>query len=625
MKKWLAAVFKNRKVNSGVEGDFQPGESAESVKNESEMKTVEEFWDGLEDTQDDSSIRDDGQTKKTKNPKPKKRWSIRKRVIVFSCIGIVAALFIAIGVWALTIISDPLAQFQPNNNNTGNTVAAQQGTTGSKEESPSATVDPEDLLLSEADLSILHDKFTNIMLIGVDQSEERESDEWNGKTDFHADVMIVLTINNETGEVSMISLPRDTYAKIPGVGGIYKLNASINCGGGWCDDGFKKVCQAAQWMLGGSGGEDDPILINYYFAVDMNAVKDLVDEIGGVDYNLDISFSMQGRSYQKGQQHMDGQAVLDYLRVRKEASGGTEGIDPADADGETGDKNRVNRQKNMLIAIFKKIKDNGLLFSIPSLIDAFDGNLAYNLSVSQIAGLAYYALSVDPDTIKMYSMSGSYVTVITADSFNYPLAFAFTNQSNRVEIINEVYGIDVSRRSGYTLNSLRLLWGKLESRQYTNVVEPILDKVKAKLDADALLPAEPTPTPTPEPSESPSPSESEGPSDTSGFSEASESVSATGTFPTESVAPVSLVRTESTGYQQYSEEDRAFYNLVLSEYKQAEDYSEFTSGEDLLNLLAKLREDTLILCDMFNISKPDDSKWYYDFVNKYNDVFVDMR
>jgi LCP family protein required for cell wall assembly len=319
-------------------------------------------------------------------------------------------------------------------------------------------------------MSILDTNYINIMLIGVDHSEERDSDEWTGKTDFHADVMIVLTINKATNEVSMISLPRDTYAKIPGVSGIYKLNASLNCGGGWpTEGGFKKVCQAAQWMLGGSGSEEDPVRIDYYFAVDMNAVKELVDKIGGITYDLEISFSIQGRSYTKGDGvYMDGQAVLDYMRVRKEATGSHEGIAPEDADGATTDKNRVNRQKKMLVAIFQKLKDEGLLYSIPSLLESFDGNLYYNMTTAQVAALAYYALVyVDPDAIQMYSMSGSYVSMFGE------YCFTFTNQSNRVKIIKDVYGIEVPQRSKYTL-SARSCAGKCRAAIYIKVSEPVL-------------------------------------------------------------------------------------------------------------------------------------------------------
>ena len=119
----------------------------------------------------------------------------------------------------------------------------------SAEPTPTPTPDPYAELLASADTSMMKD-VVNVLLMGVDYAEER--DDWEGKHDFHADVMIVVAINFEENCVDLISLPRDTYAKIPGVEGKYKLNASIDCGGGWpTEGGFEKVCEAAEWMLGG--------------------------------------------------------------------------------------------------------------------------------------------------------------------------------------------------------------------------------------------------------------------------------------------------------------------------------------------------------------------------------------
>ena len=56
----------------------------------------------------------------------------------------------------------------------------------------------------------------------------------------------------------------------------------------------------------------------------MPAVKQLVDVVGGVDYDLEMSFKMAGRSYKKGQQHMDGQAVCKLaVRVLEDAARAT--------------------------------------------------------------------------------------------------------------------------------------------------------------------------------------------------------------------------------------------------------------------------------------------------------------
>lgn len=161
--------------------------------------------------------------------------------------------------------------------------------------SPTPTLSPYELLQANADYSLM-DGIVNVLLVGVDYAPERET--WNGKHEYHADVMLLLAVNFKENKVDMISIPRDTYAKIPGVNGKYKINASINCGGGM-PDGLPKVCEAASWMLGG-------IPVDYYYAVTMPVVKELVDAIGGVEYDLDVDFTMAGRSYKKGRQYMDG-------------------------------------------------------------------------------------------------------------------------------------------------------------------------------------------------------------------------------------------------------------------------------------------------------------------------------
>ncbi len=288
-----------------------------------------------------------------------------------------------------------------------------------------------DLGYTFADTGFLKD-IVNIMLIGVDHAVERDT--WEGKEAFHADVMIVLSVNKATGAVNMISLPRDTYAQIPGVDGIYKLNASIDCGGGWpTEAGFQKVMEAAEWMLGG-------IPVDYYYAVDMNAVKGLVDAVGGVqNFDVEMDFKMQGRAYTKGVQDMDGQAVLDYLRVRK-------GVE------EAGDLNRINRQKKMLVAIFHKIQQNGLLTSIPQLLDAFEGNLYTNTNLAQTTALTAFASSVDPASIGMYSMDGHYENI-----FNWN--FVITDQEKRVELINQIYGVEMPQYEDYPSNADGTAWG----------------------------------------------------------------------------------------------------------------------------------------------------------------------
>lgn len=600
MKKWFGGPSGDRREKDGIEDDFG------ADKDYSERQTPPEAASSAKKNAVDSMEIDDVALKpkkvilvKNKFPKQKKKWSVRKKTIIFSCLGVVGALVIAGAVWAITLISNPLAQFNPGSTQPQAT-QTQPGTQTSEpsgEVTPTPTLDPEQLLLSQADMTILQDKFINILLIGVDHAEERDT--WGGKKDFHADVMIVLCINKETGKVSMISLPRDTYADIPGVDGIYKLNASLDCGGGWPTEpgdtaGFEKVCEAAEWMLGG-------IPVDYYFAVDMGAVKGLVNQIGGVDYDLDISFDNQGRNYTMGLQHMDGQAVLDYMRVRK-----AEHIVQKD---QATDANRVNRQKKMLFAIFNKIKSNGLLAGIPDMITAFDGNLYYNMTFGQISGLALYALqSVNTDDIEMYSMSGS-----SRNIFNWN--FIITNQANRLTIISEVYGIpesDIPKHSSYALPEAQLLWGQMQAPHYAQVALPILDQVKAILDADALKPVEPTPTPSPSPTATPS--ESTAPT---------ESVE-----PTPTVTPTPALTPPPGGWRQYGDDVWAFYYQVRAEYDALVNYETYESGEELLALEKLFKEtDIPALCGMFNIAVPTAKEWRLNYESDplVNEVDVDFN
>jgi LCP family protein required for cell wall assembly len=520
---------------------------------------------------------------------------------VFSCIGVVAAALIFAGVWALTIASDPLAQFNPGSTEkpgSSQTAPETSEPVASGEETPTPTLDPEEVLLSQADMMILNDKFVNILLIGVDHAEERET--WGGKKAFHADVMIVLCINKETGKVSMISLPRDTYAKIPGVMGIYKLNASLDCGGGWPANGeetggFDKVCEAAEWMLGG-------IQVDYYFAVDMGAVKGLVDAIGGVDYDLDITFDIQDRYYEKGQRHMDGQAVLDYLRVRKKHAGTTQGI----IEGSTGDSARVNRQKMMLKEIFRKIRDTGLLASIPGLIDAFEGNLYYNLTFNQIAALAYYSLSVNIDDIEMYSMSGDSLNI-----FNWN--FVITNQAKRQQIIKEVFGMDVPKYSDYTKEAAQLLWGNMLAPHYVELTQPAITKITDILTTDAAKPPKPTPSPTPSPTTTPDVP-----------AEPTESAE-----PTPTPSPIVTPTPPPGGYRQYDPNgpEWTLYNQVMAEYDALVNCSTYEVGADLLALASQFKTDFTTLCGMFAITTPKSTEWRlnYESDKEVNEIKVDFN
>ncbi len=578
MGKWIFFKKRENKQTDAKQpngSDLQAG-GADDAAPEKDAAVLPEQTDGLVGSVDAAAeheaaaINDDARIEEDEDApfvdtegKKKRPWS-KKKKIIFSVVAVILVAVLSVGAYALSIWFNPLGGWKSAGAQLSEqpTVAPPTGTpTGTQQviATPEPTIDPYDELLSKADMEFLDD-IINIMLIGVDYAEERET--WKGKKAYHADVMIILSINTKTNEINMISLPRDTYAKIPGVKGIYKLNASIDCGGGWPkESGFMKVCEAASWMLGGK------IPIEYYYAVDMSAVKQLVDKIGGIDFDVEFNYKMQGRVYKKGFQHLDGQAVLDYLRVRHLDS----------------DLKRTGRQRKVLVAIFEKVKNTGDIFQIPDILAAFDGNFFTNTNFGQTAGLAaYFYKEIDSSKIILHTMSGRPNYNISIFNWN----FLITDQKKRVDLINKVFGIKVKQYADFTYESASFLWESMQAEVITEKAGPILKKVKEKLDQDDLLPEKPEPPSGPDPMPDPPPG----------------------------------------GWKKYGSELRDVHNLATSQYEALKSwkkkYSSKENTEEYKATNIELKKNIEKLCSKFSIKKPD---WRVNYEKKTNQIKVDFR
>ena len=271
----------------------------------------------------------------------------------------------------------------------------------------------------------VQDNIVNILLMGIDAYED---DGTTSGSEPHTDVMMVVAVNFDKNRVDLITLPRDTFTTAPGLHGFYKLNGVFNAGGGMKDmeGGFALTRRAAEIWLGG-------ITIPYYYAVDFQAVVDIVDAIGGIDYDVDQRFTAyrlvngktmtdSGKVYDVGMHHLDGNAVLQYLRIRQEADGL--------------DSSRTARQRRMMVAIFNKLKTEGKMSQIPELINAATSGIYTNTTLSQTTTLANYAMTkIEPDQIQTRSIYGDIW-------YQHYFKYCFVDQQNRINVIKEVYGID---------------------------------------------------------------------------------------------------------------------------------------------------------------------------------------
>lgn len=333
-------------------------------------------------------------------------------------------------------------------NNTDMPIIHPSGSDTDPETSSSSYVDPYSLLLSEADLEFMKNR-ANILIMGVDNNDERDDPGSYDRTD----TMLLLSVDFETNNAYIISLPRDSYVWIYNKNYRSRLNTAFGAGGGLDGDGFEYAMNTVSMLLGG-------IPINNYICFDMDVVMDVVNAMDGIDYYVDISFWLDGRCLNEGFQHMNGQQVLDYCRVRENVTGGT-------------DIARTARQRKMIMAIFSYMKDNGQLKDIPAIYSAVAKNIYTDLTFEQITSLAAFSLKLDTECIHDYLLPGKYLNEFEGASF------WGIDQSEKKDMIYEIFGQTIKIDSRDDVDTLRALAEKKS--------EAIADGQAAISDTDAYI------------------------------------------------------------------------------------------------------------------------------------------
>lgn len=173
----------------------------------------------------------------------------------------------------------------------------------------------------------------NLLLIGTDRRDES----WNG----NSDVMILATIDSEKERITMTSFMRDLYAEIP-EHGVHKLNYAFAAGG--AD------------LLMDTLEDNYDLKIDNYMVVDFDEMASIVDSIGGVELTvtdaevtvmnqyLDSMGAGESKLYAGGTYLMNGYQAVAYARNRYVGNC---------------DYERTQRQRNVLHAIFDKMKNAG--------------------------------------------------------------------------------------------------------------------------------------------------------------------------------------------------------------------------------------------------------------------------
>lgn len=197
-----------------------------------------------------------------------------------------------------------------------------------------------------------------VLLLGTDTGAFGRHD--TGRSD----TMIVVVINPKTKTTNMVSLPRDTVAKMVGTKrfNMQKINAAYEIGG--------------SKMAVNTSSELVNVPIKYYLTVNMGALEKVVDAVGGVDVDVAFSWSdphVGNYHFTKGKMHLDGAQALAYARMRH-----------ADPEGDYG---RQKRQQQVIKAIVKKALSTDTLKNFDQLLKTVSSNMQTNLSFADMMAL----------------------------------------------------------------------------------------------------------------------------------------------------------------------------------------------------------------------------------------------
>ena len=118
--------------------------------------------------------------------------------------------------------------------------------------------------------------YTNIALFGIDSQTGSMSDRGN-----RSDSIIVVSINNQTKEIKMLSIYRDTYVSVNGH--YTKINAAYSMGG--------------PELAVSTINRNLDLNITQYATVNFKILADIVDSIGGIEVKVDSSILKNLNSY----------------------------------------------------------------------------------------------------------------------------------------------------------------------------------------------------------------------------------------------------------------------------------------------------------------------------------------
>lgn len=226
--------------------------------------------------------------------------------------------------------------------------------------------------------------------------------------DYNTDTLMLCSVDSVNKKVNIVSINRDTQIDVK------SNNKKINAAYGRA--GEEAMCADVTEITG--------VPVNFYVVVNMKSFKEIVDLIGGVQYDVPINMVHYDPdpkfdiNLKAGDQLLDGNKALQFVRYRSTSEN---------------DFGRVNRQKDFLIAAMKQVMAKFSVTQIKDYIDIINQNVKTNMTVQEMVWFYLNVVNglnfdenVHSDTLP-YASTGYYNNV----------AYVYLDPKQVVEFVNE--------------------------------------------------------------------------------------------------------------------------------------------------------------------------------------------
>lgn len=247
------------------------------------------------------------------------------------------------------------------------------------------------------------------------------------------DSLMLVSIDPGSGEIGVLSIPRDLWVRIPDQEERDRINRAYFLGESRATGyGPRLLQQAVSWNLG--------MRVHNYILVDFQALIEIVDHLGGIEVSIDyainderypdMNYGYDPFFLPAGAHILDGRDTLRFARTRHGNN----------------DVRRAERQQMVLYAIRDRVLNLNflrLVAQFPALLATLGAHVQTGLELEQIVQLALLVKDIELEDITMRVMGFEYLEEYTTEEYQQQVLIP------RVErlpiLLSQTFGEDYAR------------------------------------------------------------------------------------------------------------------------------------------------------------------------------------